>query len=238
MMLKLHTALAATLLLTPLALAPSLFAKPKDPSLPIFILHARTVLVIVDPAAGVSADDPRANEVARKDVETALLNWGRFQLVMSGMEPDVTIVIRKGSGKLANTTVSDPRQNNRPGDVTATDDALSVGVQHGRPPNGSSNPAPGGSGTPHPQTEVGGADDSFVVYEGNSDGNLAGAIGWRYVAKDALHPHDVPAVDAFKKAIAEAEKAAKQQAKTPPAQPATPPAQPQPNPPAAPQGHP
>jgi hypothetical protein len=231
---QLYTAFAVALILIPLALAPSLLAKPKDPSLPIFILHARTVLVIVDPTAGVSIEDPRANEVARKDVETALLNWGRFSLVMSGMEPDITIVIRKGSGKLANTTISDPPHNNRPGSVTPSDDGVSIGAQHGTPASTSgstSNRLPGVSSSPHPQVEGGETDDSFLVFEGDSGQSLGGQIGWRYVHKDALHPHNVPAVDEFRKAIAEAEKAAaKQQAKTPPSA--------QPNSPAPPPNHP
>ena len=237
MLKQLYTAFAVTLMLTPLAFTPSLFAKPKDPSLPIFILHARTVLVIVDPTAGVSVDDPRANEVARKDVETALLNWGRFELVMSGMEPDITIVVRKGSGKLVDTTISDRPHNNRPGSVTPSDDGVYVGVQHGTPgpaPGSTANRLPGVSDSPHSQVEAGSKDDTFFVYEGNSGQSLGGNIGWRYVAKNALHPHDVPAVDEFRKAIAEAEKAAaKQQGKTPAAsQPGqtTPPAAPQPHP--------
>ena len=237
MLKQLYPAFAVTLILTPLAFAPSLSAKPKDPSLPIFILHARTVLVIVDPTAGVSLDDPRANEVARKDVETALLNWGRFELVMSGMQPDITIVVRKGSGKLVDTTISDPPHNNRPGSVTPSDDGVSIGAQHGTPaptPGSTANRLPGVSDSPHPQVEAGGTDDSFLVYEGDSGQSLGGNIGWRYVAKDGLHPHNVPAVDEFRKAIAEAEKAAaKQQGKTPPA------SQPgQSTPPAAPPSHP
>jgi hypothetical protein len=231
MMLKhLYTSLAVTLILSPFVVAPSLLAKAKDPTLPAYVLQARTVKVVVDPAAGIDLDDPRANEVARKDVEAALLSWGRFVTVQSGEDADLTIVIRKSNGKLVNTTVSDPRQNSRPGDVTATDDAISLGAQHGHAPG--SNPPQGASNPPHPQTEVSTVPvDSFVVQQGTADGAIGGSIGWRYLAKDALHPHDVPAVDAFKKAIAEAEKAAaKQQAKNPPA---TSPAQPQANPPAS-----
>jgi hypothetical protein len=46
------------------------------------------------------------------------------------------------------------------------------------------------------------------VYEGKVAKPLNGAPGWRYVAEDGLHSHNVPAVDAFKKAVAEGEKAA------------------------------
>jgi hypothetical protein len=56
--------------------------------------------------------------------------------------------------------------------------------------------------------EIGGADDSFTVYEGKVAKPLNGAPGWKYVAPDGLHSHNVPAVDAFKKAVAAGEKAA------------------------------
>jgi hypothetical protein len=56
--------------------------------------------------------------------------------------------------------------------------------------------------------EVGGSEDWFIVYEGKVAKPLNGAPGWRYVAEDGLHSHNVPAVDAFKKAVAEGEKAA------------------------------
>lgn len=237
MMLKhLYTSLAVTLILSPFAVAPSLLAKPKDPTLPAYIMQARTVLVVVDPTAGIDLDDPRANEVARKDVEAALLSWGRFVTVMSGEDADLTIVVRKGNGKPVHATVSDPRQNSRPGDVTTTDDAISLGAQHRHTPV--TPPPPGESSPPHPQTEVSNVVvDSFIVYQGKqgtTDGELGGSIGWRYMAKDALHPHNVPAVDEFRKAVAEAEKAAAKQGKTPPA---TPSVQPQANPP-APSSHP
>src|SRR5271155_1308093 len=105
-------AIAATLL-TPLAQA-----KDKKPLLPPSFLKARTVLILIDPQAGISASDPNANQVARKDVETALENWGRFTPVLSKEEADLIITIRKGTGKLVDETIPDPRQNNRPGSVT------------------------------------------------------------------------------------------------------------------------
>ena len=63
-------------------------------------------------------------------------------------------------------------------------------------------------GVVFPQTEIGGADDSFTVFQGGVKDPLDGNPAWRYTAKDGLRPHSVPAVDEFRKALAEADKAA------------------------------
>jgi hypothetical protein len=192
-----------------LVITPAL-AKDSKPVMPTYILTARTVAVMIDPDAGVSLKDPNANQTAQKDVETALLKWGRFTTVMAAEGADLVIVLRKGHDKLADTTVSDPRQNSRPGSVARTDDSISIGAQHGALPPPS---------TPHPEVEVGTTDDSFVVFPGQRE-DATGAppgsptdnvAGWRSVHKNALHSHDVPAVDEFRKAIEEAEKQAAQQ---------------------------
>ena len=234
-----HTSaiLAATLALTSIA---SAGGKSKDkPLFPAYILNAHTVTVLVDPTAGISLNDPRANQVAQGDVEAALLKWGRFMPVLSTQQTDLIIVIRKGSGKLGNVTISDPRQNNRPGTVTPTDNGIGIGAQQGRPPATSSNPFPGDqSQTAHPQAEIGGTEDSFLVYEGKVESPLDGVPGWRYQSNDALHPHNVPAVEKFRKAIEEAEKAAEakksqqkpQSTSSPASSPQNPPASPQSNP--------
>ena len=47
-----------------------------------------------------------------------------------------------------------------------------------------------------------------MVYEGKVEKPLDGAPGWKYVADDGLRPHNVPAVEEFRKAVAAAEKAA------------------------------
>jgi hypothetical protein len=47
-----------------------------------------------------------------------------------------------------------------------------------------------------------------VVFDGKVEKPLDGAPGWRYMARDGLRPHNVPAVDEFRKAVAAAEKAA------------------------------
>jgi hypothetical protein len=206
-------------------------AKDKSKStLPTYVLQAQTVSVIIDPSAGESLDDPRANEVAQRDVETALLNWGRFQPLLAGRNADLVIVVRRGTGKMASGTVHDPRQGRRPVAIDPTDTGIDVGMQRGQPPpyagdtpdasQGSSIPSQNGpqngpmtGDRAHPQAEMGTsvAEDSFLVYRGRTENPLDGSPVWRYEAKNALKPHSVPAVEAFRKAVDEAEQAAAKQ---------------------------
>src|ERR1700735_5581449 len=87
-----------------LVVSPS-FAKDKTkPTLPPYVLTARTVAVVVDPDAGMSVDNPQANQIAQKDVETALLNWGRFDPTISTQAADLIIIVRKGHGRLVDET--------------------------------------------------------------------------------------------------------------------------------------
>jgi hypothetical protein len=190
-----------------------LLAKGKDKTLPPYILQAHTVAVMVYPGAGIDAEDPRANEVAQKDVETALANWGRFQPLIGTREADLIIVIRKGHRKIVDSTISDPRQNNRVGVINPTNNGIDAGIQTPRPQ--SSGGGANGAGqqlpqdqTAHPQLEVGVTDDSMMVFDGKVSKPLDSPPGWRYTAQDGLRPHNVPAVEEFRKAVAEAEKAA------------------------------
>ncbi|WP_150133150.1 hypothetical protein [Acidisarcina polymorpha] len=63
---------------------------------------------------------------------------------------------------------------------------------------------------PQPQIEAGPTEDTFVVYRENKDdpnwSPLDAPAVWRYMARNALESPSVPAVDAFRKAIAESEK--------------------------------
>jgi hypothetical protein len=185
------------------------FAKDKKAALPAYVLAARTVTVIIDPSAGISVDDPRANEIARKDVETALLNWGRFDVRMDGQTTDLVIVIRKGHGRAVEPTISNPRQNNPAGSIDPYDNGIAVGAQRGAAPGSPIQSASGQTPSPHPQIESG-SQDTFAVYRGSADINnpLDAPAAWRYSASDALQSPSVPAVDKFRKAIADTEKAA------------------------------
>jgi hypothetical protein len=177
------------------------FAKDKKKNiLPTYVLRAQTVAVIIDPNAGFTVEDPQANRVAQRDVESALLSWGRYNPILQINDADLIVVVRKGSGRMVNDTMHDPRQNNRPGSVVPSDNGASINGQEG--PRGQSNPGV------TPQMEIGESEDSFLVYEGGGDKPLDRAPVWRYLANDGLMTPAVPAVDAFRKAVADAEKAA------------------------------
>lgn len=182
--------------------------KNNVPLMPQYILRARTVAILIDPAASVSLRDPNGNQTARKDVETALLKWGRLEPVLDPREADLVIVIRKGM-KPADVAAPDGRQNRRGGMVDPWEDGIAVGVQRGEAPKGQ----PAARNSPRPDSPVGDPvkqtgtpGDVFQVFDGRSDDAPDGVPGWRYVAKNALHAHDVPAVEEFRKAIDAAEK--------------------------------
>lgn len=176
----------------------------KKPVLPATILNARTVAVIIDPDAGVSADDPLGNKTALDDVEKAFANWGRFRPVFQGMTPDLVVVIRKGNGKPVQPTVhGGTSPNDRPVIIQPNDTGIRIGGQKGRPPGDDTQNDPQGSG---PGVGVGASEDSFFVYDGTVENPTDRAPIWRYVAKNALHSHDVPAVNEFRKIVEETEK--------------------------------
>jgi hypothetical protein len=192
----------------------------KDKELPMYVLQAQTIAVMIDPDAGVSLKDPYANQTAQRDVETALVNWGRFRVVIGSEQADLVVVIAKGSGKLAAETLPDRRQNSRPGSVTPSQDGIGIGVQHGTQPplreGGSTNGTQNGERDPRPQAVLGQVDDTFSVYEGKlGEPVMDSPPVWRWVHKNGLHSHDVPAVDEFRKAIAKAEKKIAQQSSNP-----------------------
>jgi hypothetical protein len=194
------------------ALAP---AKDKKKAiLPADVLRARTVLVIVDPTAGVDARDPNANRAAREGVEKALDQWGRFTLVQEGLTADLVITVRKGNGKFIQPTIGGTPINGTPPVSGGTTSSPTQTTTRGGVRWGSGNPNdPSNAGTqpstPEPQIEAGSPKDMFVVYRGSTDPNwspLDTPPVWRYSGKDALASPSVPAVEVFRKEIAESEK--------------------------------
>jgi hypothetical protein len=168
--------------------------------------------VIIDPEAGIAAEHPNANRIARDDVEKALMQWGRYSLVMEASSADLIMTVRKGSGKVAQPTIGGVPQNNDIGVIQPTDSGGRVGIRQGNPAiaGGPLNPQSTSSG-PRPHVEAGDSQDMFVVYRGNkenpSDSPLNAPAVWRYSATDALDSPGVPAVAVFRDLVAKSEKA-------------------------------
>jgi hypothetical protein len=169
--------------------------------LPDYVLKAQTVLIVINPDAGVSPQNPNANWVARQDVERAVMDWGRLTLAMEPLTADLVISVRRGTGKTVSPTISAP--DSRPVILDPSDQGVRIGAQHGTPPPLTNGPT---INTPHPSTEIGPSDDMFEVYRGRVEYPLDNAATWRYVAKDSLKSPNVPAVAEFRKLIEEAEK--------------------------------
>lgn len=180
----------------------------KKASLPLYVLQAHTAWVMVDPQAGVDVTNPTANRQAIDDVNEALARWGRLMPVADLTQADLIIVIRKGNGKAVQPTIAGTPMN-RPPSVMGqrTDSGFNASARMGGPQPEQNHP--------HPQMETGSPDDTFAVYRGESadvrDPNeknpLEAPPVWRYAGKDALEAPSVPAVDRFRKAIEESEKA-------------------------------
>jgi hypothetical protein len=166
--------------------------------LPTDVLEARTVLVVVDPGAGIALDAPNANREALENVENALTHWGRFRLVRSEYNADLVILVRKGNGKIAQPTIGGVPIDNRPVIVEPTTDAS---LEHPPMPGETRPRYP----NPHPQMEAGPSGDIFAVYRGKRENATDYPAVWRFNGEDGLRSPGVPAVDAFRKLIVEAE---------------------------------
>jgi hypothetical protein len=189
-------------------------AKKKEKVLlPDFVLKAETVVVLILPDAGEPMNDPFANRKAQEEVEKALMKWGRYRLTQDASTADLVIAVKKGSGQIANPTINGGPVDTRPGTIETTDNQIRIGAQQGRPPNGpESGDATGTSGRASPGMEVGSSDDMFEVFRADIYAGR-GAPVWQYVAKDGLKPPSVTAVEQFRKAVEESEKAAAQKQK-------------------------
>jgi hypothetical protein len=182
--------------------------KQKKSPLPPSVLEAKTISIIIEPDAGHSLENPMANQTAQKDVEAAILKWGRFQPMLSTQNADLIIVIRKGTGHIADASISDPQNSGRPGSMTPSNDGVPVSDQRSNQPSLDNRPPPTNPGTPTTHGDITNTEDSFLVYDGHAQTPLNLPPIWRYNGVDGLRSHSVPAVDGFRKAVTETEKIA------------------------------
>lgn len=197
--------LCSFLALIALLITPAV-AKNKKPVLPEYVLRARTVLVVIDPDAGEPLAQPNANATARDNVERALLEWGRFSLVMDGGESDLIVMVRTGGDGTVRPTIKGGPLDQRPGVGQTTDSSVRIGGQRGQPPPLNDPSMDPQSRGPRITNEVGPSEDMFAVYRGGLSNPLDAPPVWRYIAKDCLRAPQVSAVENFRKTIAEAEK--------------------------------
>jgi hypothetical protein len=206
-MLRISILLSLALLLIPVV---SANAKDKV-LLPADVLNAQTVLVVISPEAGEPLTDPNANRRAQEDVEKALMKWGRFRLELQSQTANLVIAVRRGTGRTVSPTIHGGPIDDRGVILQPTDGSVRIGGQRGHPPDlnqpGMGTPQDAG---PRIQTEVGASEDTFEVYRGGLEYPLDSPPVWRYIANDALRSPAVPAVEQFRKALEEAQKAATQ----------------------------
>ena len=199
------TRVCSLVLAAALVVVPANAKDKKKSTLPEDVLRATTALVVISPDAGEPVDRPMANATARDSVEKALMEWGRFRLVMAGEEADLVIAVRTGSGRMVQPTIKGGPIDQRPGTAQSTDGGIRIGGQQGQPPP-LSDP---GMGPPQNgsrmSNEVGASEDTFEVYRGHGQSPLHSPAVWRYIAKDCLREPGVTAVEEFRKAIAKAE---------------------------------
>jgi len=199
-----------------LLLLPAAQAKDKSKnSLPEVVLRARTVRVVILPDAGEPLEHPTANAQARDNVERALMQWGRLEPVMEGGESDLVIAIRTGSGRIGGPTMKGGPIDSRPGVMQPIDGGIRIGGQQGHPPPFEDPTGRPQSTSPGIGSEIGPSEDVFEVYLGNSQYPLDSSPIWRYAAKDCLRAPKVAAVEQFRKAITDSEKAQQQKKKNP-----------------------
>ncbi len=202
------TARLCSLILSATLLAVPANAKDKKKAaLPEEVLRATTVRVVIAPEAGEPIDQPMANSTARENVEKALTEWGRLRIVPDGQESDLVIAVRTGSDKMVQPTIRGGPIDNRPGVAQPTDGGIRIGAQQGTPPPLSDPGLGGPQNGPRTSNQIGPSEDTFEVYRGSVSDPLDSSPVWRYIARDCLREPKVSAVDEFRKAIAEAEKA-------------------------------
>jgi hypothetical protein len=208
---KVAKAITAAMALVVMLVCMASAKKKEKVYLPDYVLKAQTILVVILPDAGEPMDDPFANRKAQEEVEKAFMKWGRYRLALDASTADLVIGVKKGSGKVVSPAVTGgPMDSPRPGTIETTDNQIRIGAQRGTPPTTTQEETNGPNDRSQTRMEVGGENDTFKVFKGGVEYPVDYAPVWNYIAKDGLKPPSVAAVEQFRKAVEESEKAAVQ----------------------------
>lgn len=192
-------------------------AKKKEKApLSELVVKAQSVAVLILPGTRESFADPVGNRRAQEDVEKAFMKWGRYQLKQEAFTADLVIGVRKGTGTVASPTVGGPIPDTRPATIETTDNAIRIGAQKGQPPGQTQSGDAGAAGTNGGATtgvQGGGAEDVIEVFIGGDGYSADSAPIWVCRKVDGLKAPTMSAVEQFKKAVEETEKAIAQKQK-------------------------
>ena len=183
--------------------------KKKEKLLPEMVLKAQTVLVVILPNAAEPVSDVTSNRRAQEEVEKALVTWGRYRLALDVKTADLVIGVRRGGDKPFTPTVSGGPVDTRPVTVDQSDGQIRIGGSQGRPTSGVSqtaDPGPPG-GSPRTGMEAGPAEDVLQVFLGGVEFPADNPPLWSFTGKDGLRGPAVRAIEEFRKAVEETEKA-------------------------------
>jgi len=172
------------------------------------ILEARTIAVVAYPSS--AAQDQQENQRARLEVQTALLNWGKYQIVAPDVA-DLIMVVRRGhtaSSTVGGTTTPPPVL------IDPTGSGVNIGIHRGQDP---SLGLPGSAAGPTAGSEVSSGQDLLDVYLGSmplpgdasrdaTQDPLDQPPAWSYEGTGALISPKLEAVAQFIKAVEAAEK--------------------------------
>jgi hypothetical protein len=185
--------------------------KPISQSYQQDILEARTIAVVAYSAA--AAEDSQENQRARLEVQTAMRNWGKYQVVAEGANADLIMVVRKAH---VQATTIEGTTTPPPVIVDPVGSGVNIGIHHGQSPPLSRTDSSGARSQPRLGSEVGSAEDLLEVYRGRTP--LFGDASrnptqypldeppvWSYTGKDALKSPKIEAVAEFEKAVEAAE---------------------------------
>jgi len=169
--------------------------------------------VLILPGTRESIADPVGNRKAREDVEKAFMKWGRYQLTQEAFTAELVIGVRKGSGTVASPTVGGSIPDTRAGTIETTDNAIRIGVQQGHAPDETQSGDAGAAGTNGRGLQGGGAEDVIEVFIGGDGYKADSAPIWVCRKVDGLKPPTMSAIEQFRKAVEETEKAIAQKQK-------------------------